>query len=130
MLSSNPSIDPHVAVADRLNACLLKGDVDGVSALYHDDIIAWRNVDGRGLVKAQALKVVKILATEVRDLRYANVRIQPTETGYVQQHTLRGVSPSGEKVEVHACLVAKVEGNRIRRIDEYMDSAALVPLMG
>jgi len=128
MTSPARSADAHLAVAERLNASLQAGDVD--AGIYHDDIIAWRNFDGRSLVKKQALKVVAFLANDVRDLRYSDVRIQSTPSGYVQQHTLRAVAPSGEEVEVHACLVVAVEGDRILRIDEYMDASALAPLMG
>lgn len=120
--------DP-VAIAKRLIECVTSGDVDGVEALYHDDIRCWRNLDGRELAKRQALKIVRFLGT-LRDLRYDDIRIAPTPAGFVQQHTLCCTGPKGEDVRVAACLVAAVEGARITRIDEYVDSAAMAPLMG
>lgn len=121
--------EARVEIARALTARLLAGDLESVAALYHDDAIVWRNVDGRELVKKQMLKVVAFLASEVKELAYTDVRVQGTSAGFVQQHTLCGVAPSGEKVRVHACLVATVEAGRIRRLDEYLDSAALAPLM-
>lgn len=118
-----------VEVAKKLNACLLSKDLEGAVALYHEDAIVWRNVDGRSLVMRQTRKVLELLLTKVDELRYDDVRIQATERGFVQQHTLRGRAPSGEPVEAHACLVATVEGGRIRRLDEYLDAAAMAPLM-
>lgn len=120
---------PHVAVARALTEKLLTGDVDGVGALYHDDAIVWRNLDDRELVKKQMMKVVTFLAKSVKDLRYANVRVQPTPEGFVQQHVLEGIAPSGEPVKAFACLVATLRDGRIARLDEYIDSAQLAPLM-
>ncbi|MCA9510851.1 MAG: nuclear transport factor 2 family protein [Myxococcota bacterium] len=117
------------SVARRLIDCVTRGDLDGVDALYHDDIRCWRNLDGRELVKKQALKIVRFLGT-LQGLRYDDVRIAPTPGGFVQQHTLCCTGPKGEDVRVPACLVARVDGGRIVRIDEYVDSAAMAPLMG
>jgi len=120
----------HVEIARRLIDAIGRGDIAAVEALYADDMTGWRNVDGRELSKRQMLKVVRFLASDVKDLRYDDVRIQPTATGYVQQHVLRATAPDGSPVEVPACLVVSVSGRAIRRIDEYMDSAALAPLLG
>lgn len=121
--------EQNVAAARRLIECVVGGDIAGVGALYHDDIVCWRNLDGRGLVKKQALKIVGFLGT-LDELAYEDVRIEATATGFVQQHTLCCLSPSGEAVRVAACLVAEVRDGQILRIDEYVDSAAMAPLMG
>jgi ketosteroid isomerase-like protein len=123
------SADLHVQLARQLTQRILAGDVDGVGALYHDELVAWRSHDRRALVRKQALRVVEILARQLRDLRYEDVRIQPTAVGFVQQHVMRCVAPSGEPVEVHVCLVAEVRDGRIARIDEYMDSGQMGPLL-
>jgi ketosteroid isomerase-like protein len=47
----------------------------------------------------------------------------------VQQHVLRATAPDGRPVVCAACLVVEIEDGRIRRIDEYMDGAALAPLL-
>jgi ketosteroid isomerase-like protein len=120
--------NPHTEAARRLIECVTSGDVAGVGALYHDDIRCWRNLDGRELVKKQALKVVGFLGT-LEGLAYEDIRIDATETGFVQQHTLCCTSPKGEAVRVAACLVAEVRDGQILRIDEYVDSAAMAPLM-
>lgn len=120
---------PHVEIAQRLSAALLQGDVAGVSKLYHDDALVWRNVDDRQLNKDQLLKVVRFLATQVGELCYQDIRVHPTPQGFVQQHVLSGIAPSGQAVRVHACLVATIDDGRIRRLEEYLDSAALAPLM-
>ena len=119
----------HVKLANELRGRIETGDVQGVDALYDDRAIVWRNVDNRELVKKQMLKVIEFLATQVTELRYEDVRVQATDTGYVQQHTLRCIAANGQAVEARACLVVTVEGGKVLRLDEYLDSAAMAPLM-
>jgi ketosteroid isomerase-like protein len=108
---------------------LQAGDAEGALALYRDDVIGWRNLDQRSLVKKQIGRILRFLVS-LSDFRYADVRIQATPEGFVQQHTLTCRAPNGAEVSVPACFVARVEEGQIARIDEYMDSAAMAPLMG
>jgi uncharacterized protein len=121
--------NPNVAVARKLVERLLAGDVDGVAELYTDDMTAWRNADGRTLVKKQALKVVRILTGTLSDLRYENVRVTATADGYVQQHTMKCTAPNGQPVEAHVCMIARLENGKIKHVSEYMDTAQMAPLM-
>ena len=116
-------------LAVRLMEGITTGDVDAVGALYHEDLVGWRNVDGRELDRRQMLEIVRFLGAKVRDLRYEDIRVEPTAKGWVQQHVLRATAPDGTAVEMPACLVVEVADGKIRRLDEYMDSAALAPLL-
>lgn len=122
--------DEHISLANELRRRIAAGDVKGVDALYHDEAIVWRNIDNRELVKKQMLRVIEFLANQVTDLRYEDVRVQATEEGFVQQHTLKCTAANGTPVEARACLVARVKDGRLIRLDEYLDSAAMAPLMG
>jgi ketosteroid isomerase-like protein len=129
-MSEAPSDAEKLEIARRLIAAISAGDVDAVAALYHEDLIGWRNVDRRELNRRQMLKIIGFLASGVKDLRYDDVRVATTPRGYVQQHVLRATAPDGRAVEVPACLVVEIAEGQIRRIDEYMDAAALAPLWG
>jgi ketosteroid isomerase-like protein len=100
-----------------------------VDALYADDMLGWRNFDRRELGKAAMVRVIEFLARQVRDLRYEAIRVETTDSGYVQQHVLHATAPDGSKIESPACLVVEVRDGRIRRLDEYLDSAAIAPLL-
>jgi ketosteroid isomerase-like protein len=116
-------------VARRLMDAIQAGDVAGVEALYADDMVGWRNFDLRELGKPAMLRIIEFLAKQVRDLRYEAIRVQPTPTGYVQQHVLRATAPDGTRIESPACLVVELRDGQIRRLDEYLDSAAIAPLL-
>ena len=123
------SPDP-LEVADRLFAAICSGDLDALRQLYAPTLKVWHNVDRTEQSLEENLRVLAWVVKNVAGLRYENVRRQRTESGFVQQHVLRGTLPGGKPLEVAACLVCGVEGGRITWIDEYLDSAALAPLLG
>ena len=116
-------------VARRLMDAIQAGDVAGVAALYADDMVGWRNFDRRELGKAAMVRIIEFLAKQLRDLRYEAIRVEITQKGYVQQHVLHAIAPDGTRIESPACLVVEVQDGQIRRLDEYLDSAAIAPLL-
>ena len=47
--------------------------------------------------------------------------------GFVQRHVVHGSLRSGEKLALPVCLVIHVEDDRIARLYEYLDGAAVAP---
>ncbi len=45
------------------------------------------------------------------------------------QANARGALHSGESIEMALCAVVTCEGDRISRVEEYVDSAAAAPLL-
>lgn len=125
---SDPDTE-HLAIATQLTDAVQTGNLEAVAELYADDLEVRQNTSEKLLDKEKALGVVRYLARTVKQLRYDDVRVQPTATGFVQQHVLCGEAPGGA-LRVRACFVATVHDGRIIRIDEYLDSAQLGPLRG
>ena len=115
-------------VAEKLFAAIPRGDLEAVRAIYAPDAAIWHNHDGVAQDVTQNLRVLDWDVRNNRELRYEEIRRQPTPTGFVQQHVLRGRGPSGKPVEIPACIVCTVSGGRITRLDEYLDSAQLAAL--
>ena len=65
----------------------------------------------------------------MRDVRLRVVDRQLTETGYVSQQVIDFTAPDGTRMSVPHCLIVAVHGGRIARIDEYLDSQQLAPLL-
>ncbi|MFT3854057.1 MAG: nuclear transport factor 2 family protein [Ilumatobacteraceae bacterium] len=124
------SVDPEVAerLADALIAAITNTDLDALRQIYADDVVIWHNFDQVEQRLDDNLKVMHWMAKRMPDKRYEDIRRQVTPTGYVQQHVLRGTAPDGTKVEMPACLIVTIEGERITRLDEYLDPAAAAPL--
>lgn len=119
----------HTVVAKDLIHAVTSGDVERAGELYADDAVLWQNTSGKTVDKARALRTIAWLFDAIQDLRYEDVRITETPTGFVQQHRLCGQSAAGGPLNVPAVMIATIQNGRIVRIDEYMDSAHLAPLM-
>jgi ketosteroid isomerase-like protein len=117
-------------LADRFFAAIPQGDVETLRALYAPDARVWHNHDGIAQGVETNLRVLGWVARHVQGLRYDDVRRRVTPDGWVQQHVLRGTAPDGRPLAVAACIVFQVQGGRVTRVDEYLDSAQIAPLLG
>ena len=116
----------HHALLDLLMKSIVAGDVETIRAeCYAADATIWHNFDQIEQNPEQNLKSVGWIRKLMPDLRYENIRRQPTTTGVVQQHNLRGTAQSGAAVDIPACIVFHLGGSplRITALQEYVDTA-------
>ena len=116
-------------VADRLFKAIERGDVDAMRDIYSPDCKIWHNNDGRTQSPEENLRVLKWVVDNIDEVACTEIRRQPTPTGFVQQHVMRGrLKSSGRQFALPACIVCVVENGRIARLDEYLDSAHVAAL--
>jgi ketosteroid isomerase-like protein len=120
--------DAVPAVARRILTAIETGDSEGFLACYAPGAVIWHNTDNLEQDPATVVKTLRWLRRRVDDLRYDELRIQPTPNGYVEQHVLRGTASDGSAFEVPACLVVTVADGLVTRLDEYIDSAGVAHL--
>ncbi len=128
----HPLVETHVslALADRLAEAIAANDLAALrEEIYAPDVVVWHNNDQHEQRIDENLRVLNWLHRKVTDKRYEDVVRHPTPSGYVEQHVLRGTAPDGTLLDIYACLVVTVTGDRISRIDEYIDSQAIAALM-
>ena len=118
-----------LALADRFFAAIPKGDLESVRAIYAPDARIWHNNDQKTQNVDENLAVLGWVTKNISGLRYEEVRRQVTPSGFVQQHVLRGTAPNGTPIEIPACILCTVANGRITRLDEYLDSAQIAPLL-
>jgi len=123
------STETHLQLAERLFAAISAGNVEAVRDIYAPDAVIWHNHDGVEQSADDNLRVLRWVVTNVRDLRYENMRRQKTEAGFLQQHVLRGTAPNGRELNIPACIICTVRNGRITRLEEYLDSAHVAPLL-
>ncbi len=111
-------------VADRIFAAIEAGDAAVVAAIYADDIAVWHSNDGVEQTKEQNLRVLDWLVRNTTSREYRSIRRYEIDDGFVQQHDLHLELPDGRSADLPACIVVKVSGDQITRIDEYIDSTA------
>lgn len=109
------------ALADRFIDAIERGDVDTVRAIYADDARIWHNFDLLEVSAEDNARQVRWFASRLVAMKYTEIRRVLIDGGFVQQHVLRGTAPNGDTVAVHAMLRVYVVGDRITRLEEYLD---------
>jgi ketosteroid isomerase-like protein len=115
-------------LCERFFAAAAAGDVEAVRGIYAPDAVIWHNNDGREQTVEQNLGVLAWATSRIEGFRYEDVRRTVTDSGFIEQHVLRGRAPNGVELRVPACLVCTVVDGRIARVDEYFDSAQIAAL--
>lgn len=108
--------------ADKFFRAIENGDVDAIRNIFTPEGKIWHNNDGIEQSVDENLAVLKWVINNIKGVNYTEVCREPTPTGFVQQAVLRRRFKDKD-VALPACIVATVEGGRITRLDEYLDSA-------
>ena len=113
-----------MAAAESLTRAIASRDRDAFDRIYDDDVVVWHNFSNRTQTKAQNVDLLAKIFSVSSALEYQNITRLPTPEGFVQYHDLTGTFTDGEPIPpVRACIVATVQGGRIRRLNEWLDSA-------
>lgn len=117
-------------IAAQLFTNIEAGRVGAVAALYHDDVEVWHNFDNAVQTKQENLRVLEGLTQIARKLRYEVLERHTVGDRFIQRHNLHCTTASGAEVMIPACVFITVEDGKIRRIDEYLDTAQTKALRG
>lgn len=111
-------------LAERHQKAMAARDIEALKTIYSDDALIWHNTDGIALNLSDHLSSYLNNTASIVEIIYSDVSVNAFEGGYVQQHRITAPMVDGRSLEISACLVARVENNRIARLDEYLDSGA------
>lgn len=111
------------AFAKRFFDAIEHGEVATVGDCYTDDVVIWHNTDGLETSRDDNVAVLRGMVGRISDRVYDERRIEVFDGGFVQQHVLRGTRKDGSRVALPAAIICRIEKGRIRRLDEYFDSA-------
>ncbi len=117
------------AVAKRLTRAVADNDVDALAALYAPSSVVWHSTDQVEL----KLKAVQDLVRAIREVAHCAIAVSATlttEHGFVQTQENTYTFRDGTSTRFHAALVVTLDNDgRITRLEEYLDSAGLAPLI-
>ena len=113
----------YTAFAGRFISAIQAGDAEAVRACYAPDARIWHNHDGLEQTVEQNIKALKWFVRNLPDRFYRVQRVEPLSDGFLQQHVLEATLPDGTVWAMDACVVVRMEGGLIVRLDEYLDSA-------
>jgi ketosteroid isomerase-like protein len=110
-------------IANRFFAAIERTDTAALEAIYTRDAVIWHNYDNVEQPRDDNIAMLSKFPAMFKSFRYANIRREYFDGGFVQQHVCQGVKSSGEPFEVPNCMVVAMRGEQIARIDDYFDSA-------
>jgi uncharacterized protein len=116
------------SVAEKIARFVADGDLDGLRALYTSDARIWHNTDDARKTVEESLAFLGGLLRVTNKRWYADVRLTPTPSGYVAQHYLCAVLITGDEVRIPICMVVTLEGDRVTRLEEYIEPEASAPI--
>jgi hypothetical protein len=116
-------------IAARYRRAVDAGDAEALAALHHPDGRIWHNTDGLEQTVEENAKLSDWVRSRAPDLAFTDVRITPTAEGFLRRHVMTGTGPGGS-FAVPSCLIVTLDAaGLITRVEEYIDSAALAPLL-
>lgn len=117
-------------LADKFIAALEAGDEPTVRQCYADDAVIWHNFDG--IEQSVDVNVASLhwLRSKLDNIGYEIVRRELLPDGFLQQHILTGTTKNGDAIRMPACVVFKVENDRIVRLEEYLDPTPMIQTLG
>jgi ketosteroid isomerase-like protein len=122
-MTSPASLSAPLDLADRLARAIEGGDIAAVRTLYSPDVVVWACFDNRERDVDSSLGVLEWLVSVTTDRRYEIVRRVEIDGGVLQQHVLHATTTNGGTFSMPACLIIRIDGDLITRIDEYLDPA-------
>jgi uncharacterized protein len=124
-----PTADPLDVVA-RLVGGIETGDLDSVRALYAPGAVIWTCFDDQSRDVDSSMGVLEWLVGATTERHYDVSRRVEIEGGVLQQHVLHATAKNGKAFAMPACLVISIDGDRITRIDEYLDPHPVTAAIG
>ena len=119
-------MDNQQIAADLFSAFETR-DMDTVRQLCAPEFRARQNLNNEFDVET-LIQFSQAVSAIVKDFRYEDIIRCATDSGFVEEHTVRGTLPNGSQLTLVACVVADIENGKITRLREYVDTAAAAGL--
>jgi ketosteroid isomerase-like protein len=114
--------DSADSLLDLLSAVLEQGHPDPLLDRLAPGAVVWHNDDKQDRDAVDNMKRAGDLQRFLRDVRVEVVRREPLSDGMLQQFVIHGTAAAtGRPVAAHNCVVMRVDGGMITRIEEYVD---------
>ena len=111
------------ALGEKFGAAIAAADIAALDDLFAPEFEVWYNFSDQTLDRAQALAFFGDYFARVK-VRFSGIRRLPTPTGWVQLHRVDASGAGGFAItNMPACINFTLHGDRIARIEEFLDSA-------
>ena len=115
-------IEANYRTANTYFESLIEGDEAKMRSVFAPGATFWTNFSDRDVLIADSIPRWSSLAGTITNLHFEDVRRRGIPGGFLEQHTLCGVTEDGE-MAVKGCFVGTIEDGLITRLEEYIDPA-------
>ena len=115
------------SVAGKIARLVADRDLDGLRAVYTPDACIWHSSDDKEKTVEESLEFLAAQLSLTTKLWFEDQRVTPTPSGYVDQHYVCAVLTTGDEVRIPIVFVVTLEGERLKRLDDYATFAPLAP---
>jgi ketosteroid isomerase-like protein len=112
----------NVELAKSLFAAFAAGDADAAREICSPDLKGSQN-GGPQMDLETILHFAVAVKHAAPDFRYEEAVRSATETGFVEEHRVRGTFKDGSTIDLMVCIVAEVKEGKIAVLREYFDRA-------
>lgn len=121
-------LDLAVVAAHRLFDAFEQGDRVGMLNVLTEDAVVWHNHDDREKLLSEQLDTLLATQNVAERFEYVDRRYQPIDGGALLQHRLSGSVPGGATFDAPILIRMTMRGDRIARMEEYVDRGTLASL--
>ena len=118
----------NTEIAIALFKAFAQGNAEAVKDLCNPNMTARQN-NNEPMDLVSLLEFSAAVNRIVSDFEYANPKRSETETGFVEEHDVRGRLPDGTSVDVAICVVCDVEEGKVIALREYFDPTGAADLI-
>jgi len=118
-----------VTIVNRLFDAIERGDAELLKSLSTQDCKMWHNYSDVETAFADMIPKLAAFRDSLAKLRYAERAYIAVPQGAIGTHRLCASNHDGARAEIPVAVRMTIEGGRISHISEYLDPAALAPLM-
>ena len=108
-----------LAALETMTAAMAARNADLFTSVYSDNARVWHNTTRTEQSKEENHAFLAATMQQFKSMEYRDIKRVGTASGVVQQHVLHAEMENGHKLELPACLIVEMDGDRIGRIDEY-----------
>lgn len=119
------SHDEIIGFAEAMLNAAQAGDHTQIRKYYAPDARLWLNTTQQWKSLDEHFSSISGFRSQIRNMKYNEARITPFEDGYVQQFRAQADTPTGDKIDIQACLIIRLQNGKIIQREEYFDSAAM-----
>lgn len=115
--------------ADALWQAIEDGDAAAARNFYAPGAVVWYNNTRKEHGVDEVVGNFELLKRALPDQKLTIVSRKFTRDGFVQQDLLNATLPNGEPFQLATCAIVTMRDGLIARVEEYLDSAELAPLL-